>query len=202
MADPVVSQKSAEAWDPDDERVARLWIAPVSAYSGIMHIHPLYLLLSALAHWLNREQAEIIDCLKTETRALRYTKEFRSILKAAKAGVIRTPPRGPNLVAYAELFARSTKEECLSRIFFFSEIQLLTAVSEYVEHYHEERNHQGLANKLIEQGGKRDTGTGTVVRDSRLGGLLNHYRKAARASSEFWDTTGTVKGWTCPSWFP
>ena len=42
-----------------------------------------------------------------------------------------------------------------------------------------ERNHQGLANGLIEPEVERDNGTGKVVCEPRLGGLLNHYRRAA-----------------------
>jgi hypothetical protein len=72
---------------------------------------------------------------------------------------------------------------------FFSEKQLRAAISEYVEHYHRERNHQGLQNRLIERRCDQVTGTGKVVRESRLGGLLNHDRRAAKAPSEFWDTT-------------
>jgi len=81
--------------------------------------------------------------------------------------------------AFAERFVRSIKDECLGRMIFFSERQLRTAVSDYVEHYHRERNHQGLANRLIEATGEAASGTGEVVRESRLGGLLNHYRRAA-----------------------
>jgi hypothetical protein len=44
-------------------------------------------------------------------------------------------------------------------------------------HYHRERNHQGLANELIDaelhQRGRR------VRRRQRLGGLLNYYYEAA-----------------------
>jgi len=36
-----------------------------------MSIHPFHLLLAALAHWFNREQAAIIDYLKEENRVLR-----------------------------------------------------------------------------------------------------------------------------------
>ncbi|MFT4549885.1 MAG: hypothetical protein ACI8XO_002086 [Verrucomicrobiales bacterium] len=42
------------------------------------------------------------------------------------------------------------------------------------EHYHRERNHQGLANRFIEAA----SGAGKVVQESRIGGLLNHYRRA------------------------
>ena len=102
----------------------------------------------------------------------------RAILDAAGVQVIRTPPRSPNLNAYAERFVRSIKEECLSRMIFFSEKQLRFAVGQFVEHYQRERNHQGIENRLIEPRAEA-TREGKVVRDSRLGGLLNHYRRAA-----------------------
>lgn len=37
-----------------------------------MSIHPFHLVLSALAHWLNRKQAAIIDYLRVENRVHRY----------------------------------------------------------------------------------------------------------------------------------
>jgi hypothetical protein len=45
--------------------------------------------------------------------------------------------------AYAERWVRSVKEECLSKVILFGERSLRVALSEYVEHYHAERNHQG-----------------------------------------------------------
>ena len=44
------------------------------------------------------------------------------------------------------------------------------------EHYHEERNNQGLGNELIESAEMPDEGE--VIRDERLGGLLSFYRRA------------------------
>jgi hypothetical protein len=68
---------------------------------------------------------------------------------------------------------------------FFSERQLRTAVSDYVEHYHRERNHQGVANWLIEATVDGANGTGKLVRESRLGGLLNHYRGGLACSDRY-----------------
>ena len=44
------------------------WVRPIL---WIMFIHPFHLVLSALAHWLNREQAAIIEYLQEENRVLR-----------------------------------------------------------------------------------------------------------------------------------
>ena len=50
------------------------------------------------------------------------------------------------------------------------------AVSEFVEHYHVERAHQGLGNERIEAS---ESGLGEVQCTERLGGILKHYRRAA-----------------------
>jgi hypothetical protein len=46
-------------------------------------------------------------------------------------------------------FVRSIKEECLDRIIPLGERHVRRAVHDLVEHYHLERNHQGLGNTLI-----------------------------------------------------
>jgi len=53
------------------------------------------------------------------------------------------------------------------------------AIAEFVQHYHHERNHQGLENALIVTAEVMES-TGKVVRRDRLGGVLGfYYRKAA-----------------------
>src|SRR5258705_7600888 len=49
----------------------------------------------------------------------------------------------------AERFVRTIKESCLERMILFGEESLRTAMHNFVAHYHTERNHQGLANRLI-----------------------------------------------------
>jgi transposase InsO family protein len=92
--------------------------------------------------------------------------------------VVLIPARAPNANAYAERFVRSIKEECLERLFPIGEQLFRRAVAEYVEHYHGERNHQGLGDRLI--AGPPVIGrTSRVRRRSRFGGLLNFYERAA-----------------------
>ena len=77
-------------------------------------------------------------------RDTKYTEQFRKLMEHIGMEVIRLPPMSPNLNAYAERFVRSIKEECLDRMIFIGQASLRRAVSEFVEHYHKERNHQGL----------------------------------------------------------
>jgi transposase InsO family protein len=58
------------------------------------------------------------------------------------------------------------------------EAHLRRAITEFVQHYHHERNHQGLDNALIAASGDMN-GTGKVLRRDRLGGLLGYYYREA-----------------------
>ena len=78
-----------------------------------------------------------------------FTDEFRQMLSEIGVECLRLPPRSPNLNAYAERFVRTIKESCLERLILFGERSLRTAIAEFVEHYHRERNHQGLENRLM-----------------------------------------------------
>jgi hypothetical protein len=79
----------------------------------------------------------------------------------------------------AERFVGSAKSECLERIVLLGEGHLRAAVRAFVQHYHEERPHQGLGNELIAPK-TTSIGTGPVTCHARLGGVLKfYYRKAA-----------------------
>jgi transposase InsO family protein len=93
--------------------------------------------------------------------------------------VVQTPYQAPNANAYAERFVRSIKQECLDRVIPFGERHLRRTMAEYVEHYHRERNHQGLENELIEGASAVKGPFGRIRRRQRLGGLLNYYCRAA-----------------------
>ncbi len=103
-----------------------------------------------------------------------FTKEFAQILKAAGIQVVKTPKRSPNLNAYAERFVWSIKYECLNKMIIFGERHLRHAIGEYVRHYHCERPHQGLGNRIIDPTAQ---GEGEIVVEERLGGLLKSYRR-------------------------
>jgi transposase InsO family protein len=92
---------------------------------------------------------------------------------------VKLPPRSPNLNAHAERFVRSIKESCLERMIFFGETSLRKAVQEYVAHYHGERNHQGLENRIIRPEAGHLGAAGAIQRRQRLGGMLNYYYRAA-----------------------
>ena len=93
--------------------------------------------------------------------------------------VILMPPKSPNLNAYMERWFRSLKSECLDRMIVFGRKSLEKAVEEYVEHYHTERNHQGLGNELIEPDHHAGSVVGRIPCRERLGGMLKYYHRRA-----------------------
>ena len=112
-------------------------------------------------------------------RDTKYTQSFRAIIASGQVEPLVLPARSPNLNAYAERWVRSVKEECLSKVVLFGERSLRRALSEYVEHFHAERNHQGRGNILLFP---RDTNIrrgGPVQCRERLGGLLRYYHQEA-----------------------
>ena len=113
-------------------------------------------------------------------RDSKYSAACREILKSTGLKIIRLPPYSPNLNSFAERWVLSVKSEMLSRMVFFGEEGLRRALTEYVDHYHEERNHQGLDNVIPFPRREQASEQGEVECQERLGGLLKFYtRKVA-----------------------
>lgn len=90
----------------------------------------------------------------------------------ADAGLksLKLPPRLPNLNPPAGRFVRTLKESCVERMVLFGEGSFRTGIHHFVPHYHTERNHQGLANRVITP----ETGhSGKAGVPQRPGGMLN-----------------------------
>ncbi len=79
----------------------------------------------------------------------KYCPAFQQIIDDAGVTRVPLPPRSPNLNAYTERWVRSVKEECLSRVILFGEASLRHVLTQYVAHFHHERNHQGKGNVLL-----------------------------------------------------
>jgi len=108
-----------------------------------------------------------------------FSYAFRKVLKDSGVESVRLPARSPDLNSHIERFHLSIKSECLSRMIFFGEKMLRRAVSSYLAHYHEERNHQGLGNAILEPGEEVGQAGGRIECRERLGGLLRYYHRAA-----------------------
>jgi putative transposase len=138
--------------------------------------------------WMKQVARNLTDDVDGFLRGMRYlihdrdplfAREFRDVLRAAGVKSIRLPAHSPDLNAYAERFVLSIKSECLNKLVLLGQRHLRRAGGEFVEHYHLERNHQGLDNRLITALPAPPNDQARVARRERLGGLLNYYYRRA-----------------------
>jgi hypothetical protein len=143
--------------------------------------HDPFLYLATVDRVVNGDTIDFIFDL-----GFRVLRKQRVRLASIDAPAIRTA-EGRNALdfvldrmnAYAERFVRSIKYECLNMIIPLGETHLRAAIKAYIEHYHRERNHQGLGNLLLEPSRETGSETGEIKRRERLGGLLNYYYREA-----------------------
>ena len=137
--------------------------------------------------WVQQVGRNLTDCVdgffRVSTHVIldRDTKHLplRQILKSSEIEEVVLPPKSPNLNAHLERFMRSLKSECLNRMIFFGEASLRRALKEFGHHFHHERNHQGLENRIIDSGNEVGRTNGEVICRRRLGGLLRYYYRNA-----------------------
>jgi transposase InsO family protein len=129
------------------------------------------------------EEGFLIGCrYLLHDRDTKFCEAFTGILEAVGIKSVKLPPRSPNLNANLERWHRSVKAECLSKMILFCETSLRLVLSNYVSHFHGERNHQGKGNVILFPGADDRIGesTGQIQTRERLGGLLKfYYRDAA-----------------------
>ena len=114
--------------------------------------------------------------------AVTSRKPFDEALSSHGLRPRRLRPRSPNLNAFVERWVQSIQVECLDHFIVLGEAHLNYLIAQYVEHFENERPHQGLGNKLVVSAtpSKDDVPLlGQVKRRERLGGLLKHYERHA-----------------------
>jgi transposase InsO family protein len=114
-------------------------------------------------------------------RDSKFCASFRDTLRSAGIQPLSLPARSPNLNAFAERWVRSIKTECLSKLILFGEASLRRTVTQFIEHYHLERPHQGRGNQLLFPAPVPPLSrqAGRIECHERLGGLLKFYQRAA-----------------------
>jgi putative transposase len=110
-----------------------------------------------------------------------YKKGFDYVMEGAGIQAKRLSLRSPNLNAYVERFIQAIQVECLDHFLVFGESHFDYLVKAFVEHYHTERPHQGLRNRLVteETPPAPPDANDTILFRTRLGGLLKHYHRTA-----------------------
>jgi transposase InsO family protein len=139
------------------------------------------------AAWVQQMGRNLTDCYDgflLDTKYLLIDRDtkfcpLRGVLEGTDTEAVLLPARSPNLNAYIERYMRSMKDECLNKMIFLGEKSLRRALAEFEEHYHTERNHQGLGNNIIDFKEEAGLSTGSVQCRERLGGMLSYYYRDA-----------------------
>ncbi len=120
-----------------------------------------------------------------------YSKNFDEMMKKQRVGVVNTSFRAPNMNAYVERFIQTIQLECTDHFVICGTKHFDYLCKEFLEHYLNERPHQGLENRTPTEG---KTGNKKHQADpteppipelhkircrKRLGGLLKSYSRAA-----------------------
>jgi putative transposase len=113
----------------------------------------------------------------------KYVADFDRAFTKRSIAVKPVGPRAPNLNAFVERWIQSLKHEALNHFVVFGLAHFDHIVREFVDYYHDCRPHQGIGNRLI---GSEDSDVPPLIDgieqlecESRLGGLLKTYRRAA-----------------------
>jgi putative transposase len=139
--------------------------------------------------WMEDQAQAFLDFAKKEglgaeivlrDRDIKYVPEFGEALKAGGTKLQMVAFRSPNMNAYVERFIQTIQQECLDKFIAFSQEHLDLLTGDFMEHYHEERPHQGRGNVPLNGLPKLASPEAEIVCRERLGGVLRHYhRKAA-----------------------
>jgi hypothetical protein len=138
------------------------------------------------------EIEDLVVCMATENRNWGYRRIQgalanlgHEVARNTIANVLREhglepAPECNRKTTWREFLSRHwVKESCLDWMILFGEGSLRKATHEFVEHYHRERNHQGLSNRLIIPEPSPAGAPGAIRRRQRLGGMLNYYYRQA-----------------------
>ena len=91
----------------------------------------------------------------------------------------QAPASKPELERRGGTLRAVHQSECLDKLVPIGGRHLRLAISEFVEHYHLERNHQGLDNRLIAAAAaatnENTDPSAPIARRERLGGILSYY---------------------------
>jgi putative transposase len=151
-------------------------------------------ILGVTAHptgaWLSQQTRNLAMDLDDASRRFRFlirdrdakfTTAFDAVFTAIDIRIIKTPVRAPRANAIAERFVGSVRRELLDRTLIINQRHAITVIGEYQHHYNSHRPHRtlGQAAPLRPLPQRTTSGTHTVQRRDRLGGLLHEYQQVA-----------------------
>ncbi|HEV2036242.1 MAG TPA: integrase core domain-containing protein [Candidatus Dormibacteraeota bacterium] len=115
--------------------------------------------------------------LAIHDRDAKFANEFDQVLRAEGARVALTPYQCPRANAHCERVIKTIRHEALDWLLIFGERHLRLVLRQYIDHYNRQRPH--LALDLHPPQPPAAGGSGPVLRQQILNGLINEYHRAA-----------------------
>ncbi len=110
----------------------------------------------------------------------KFAKSFDAFWDCSGTEIVKTPPRTPQANGYAESYISTIKAQCLDHFVCLSIDHLEHINREWLSHYNFTRPHQGkeIGNNVLDVD-FTPTDQGEVKRETKLGGIISHYYRAA-----------------------
>ena len=110
-------------------------------------------------------------------RDAKFVEEFDRALRSEGARVALTPYRRPRANAHCERLIKTIRYEALDWLLICGESHLRLVLRQYIDDYNHQRPHLALDLHPPQPAGSHVSGP--IVRQPRLGGLINEYHRAA-----------------------
>ncbi len=115
--------------------------------------------------------------LLVRDRDAKFPASFDAVFASMGARVVRTPIRAPRANAIAERWVGTVRRECVDRLLILGPRHLEAVLREFVQHYNVARPHRALDLRAPLARGQAVGATGEIVREDRLGGLIQEYAR-------------------------
>jgi putative transposase len=115
-------------------------------------------------------------------RDSKFSGPFDEVFRTEGVKIVKTPIRSPRANAFAELWVRTVRTECLDWMLIFGRRHLVRVLRAYVIHYNRARPHRGVDLRTPEPRPDRapcPTRRPRVRTHRVLGGLIREYELAA-----------------------
>jgi putative transposase len=110
----------------------------------------------------------------------KFAASFDAFWECSGTEIVKTPPRTPQANGYAESYISTIKAQCLDHFVCLSIDHLDYINREWLSHYNFTRPHQGkeIGNNVLDVD-FRPTDKDEIHRETKLGGIISHYYRAA-----------------------
>jgi len=138
--------------------------------------------------WVTQQARQLVWYLKDDAQDMAFLihdndkklpSSFDTVFYSEGIEIVHTPYQAPRANAFAELWVRSVREECLDHILIMNENHIRRVLKEYAEYYNHAHPHQGIGQRFPVSVSRPERSTiAPIRRRDVLGGVIHdHHRQ-------------------------